>query len=158
VTLSGRRLWSLTAAVCAAIVVGGTPALRAPLWAALRVAARAARAARATRVDDLALWVPAVLFALAVSGGVVVVAARLLARRDDPAATVRRLARRGGSVAEIARATDLAQDAVRDLLSADDETGTAAASVGRPGNFFRRPGRSARRPAGPATQATPSRG
>jgi hypothetical protein len=142
VSLSGRRLWALTAAVCAAIVVAGTPGLRAAVWSA-----------------EGALWAGIVLFALATTAVVVTLAGRLLARRDHPTAAVRRLSARGGSVADIARATDLAQDAVRDLLAAEEEA--AAASVGRTGSFFRRPGASARRSTGDdrvAPRATASRG
>lgn len=91
---------------------------------------------------DWSIWVIAAGVTATVTGLVL----RWLRRRDQPAARVQRLARRGRSVAAIARATGLAQDAVRDCLrDAGLPTGAApSAAARRPGGtLFRRAERAA---------------
>ncbi len=153
--MTRRRLWTLTLAACAAIVVAGTPALRAPLVAAGRraivserelgarvaplVAARVApllarvRALPAPSPADLCLGAGALALLVAL-------ALRIAARRDTPARRVRRLARRGLSPAAIARRTGLPQDLVR----------TLAAEAAAPGGRKFRPAAASAAPAAPS--------
>jgi len=109
-----RTRWALAGAACAGIALAGTPALRAALWAGIG------------RATEFMPWgVPVLELATGLAAAVVVTVAlsRLLRRRREAPQVARQLARRGESVASIARRTGLAQDAVRDLV------GVAAATA-----------------------------
>jgi hypothetical protein len=88
---------------------------------------------------------------------VVVAAQRWLARDDDRAARVRRLSARGRGVAAIARETQLAQDAVRDVMGSAASASTNSSAAAR-GNFFRRPAAPAASAAEPAAAQAAARG
>lgn len=94
---------------------------------------------------DWSIWVIAAGCTAIIMGLVL----RWLRLRDLPAARVRRLARRGRSVAAIARATGLAQDAVRDCLrdaGLDGQAAPSAAARRSGGTLFRRAERAAEPP------------
>jgi hypothetical protein len=126
--MTRRRLWSLVALVCAALVLPGLvsrlPAdlaaarVASDLWAAARMGLTRLPAPSAGWLPPAsATWFPALL----VAAGCLVLAITLVlvARRGGMPHRVRRLSRRGLSVAAIARRTGLAQDAIRDLLGAE---------------------------------------
>lgn len=106
--------WTLVGATCAGIVLAGTPALRSAIWGGIG------------RATGFMPWgVPVLELATGLVAAVAVTAglSRLLRRRRETTQVARQLARRGESVAAIARRTGLAQDAVRDLV------GVAAAAA-----------------------------
>ena len=130
--MSRRRLWSLTALACLVLVLPGIPVAQR---------ARALDAAHAVlALGELGLErlpPPDPRFAqLAIAATSVLIGLGLVLRRRMAPAAERatRLARRGRSVAVIARRTGLAQDAVRDLLGGDPEVVSTAVE----GRFFRR--------------------
>jgi len=120
--VSRRRLWSLTALVCALLTVPGAVSARPELVALIGTT---------VRTPD-----PQVAMALLVLGAAAVTFGLLLLGRSPRArpAVVLAMSRRGRGVPEIARRTRLAQDAVRDVAG----VAPRAVSTGRWGRIFRR--------------------
>jgi hypothetical protein len=136
-------LWGGTAALSAAIILVGVPGARTNAVTAWMIALRLVRATG----FDWSIWSIAAGTTAIVTGLLL----RWVRRVEQPAHIVAKYAARGASVASIARATGLAQDAVRDCLRALPTPAYAAPSAGHRrmgGMLFR--GRAARpEPPGP---------
>lgn len=122
--MTRRRLWSLVALAGTGLILPGVvphgPAQNAAVQArAWFTAMVAAWSAPAWSIPASLRGQPWTFVLLATALGLGLVAGRVLySRRGGVRGQVRRLSRRGLSVAAIARHTDLAPDAIRDLLGA----------------------------------------